>query len=113
MRPQDLPLFEHWYRTTNWILERSEKFPKHTRFTISSRINTLALEITEDIVTAIYSRDKRSCLERINMRLEILRIMFRISHERRYISHDQYEFISKAINESGKMTGGWLKSISH
>lgn len=112
MKPQDIPLFEHWYKTNNWILDRCEKYPKHTRFTVSSRICAISLEIIEAIVQCVYTREKRPHLESINLRLETLRIMFRLSHDRRYISGDQYEFISKAINETGRMVGGWLKSLT-
>lgn len=112
MKPQNIPLFEHWYRTTNWVLDRCEQYPKHTRFTISSRISAIALEIIEDIVQAIYQKNKRPLLQNVNRRLETLRILFRLSFDRKYISAKQYEYISKAINEAGRMTGGWLKSLS-
>ena len=45
------------------------------------------------------------------MILEKLRVFFRISHGRRYISHAQYEYISGAIDITGRMAGGWLKKL--
>lgn len=104
------PIFEKWYSTLNWILDKVEKLPKSVRFTISTKISNLALEIMETIIEMIYSKNKKPLLTKINLLLEKLRIYFRICSDRRYISLKQYEFISKALNETGKMTGGLLKS---
>jgi hypothetical protein len=43
------------------------------------------------------------------MKLEKLRILFRICHSRHYISTHQYAYIAACINESGKLCGGWMK----
>lgn len=107
--PKNYELFNHWYKTTNWLLERCEKMPKHTRFTISSRIVNLALETVELILEAIYTKDRAGFLKRINMNLEKLRFFNRLCKDRRYMSITQYEFLAKAINQAGKMCGGWLK----
>lgn len=103
------PLFEHWYKTLDWILSSVEKFPKNARFSLASRIADLALEAMELIIEAIYSKNRSSIFDTLNLNFEKLRVLFRISHDRKYISVKQYEYISKAINEAGKMTGGWRK----
>lgn len=109
--PTQYPLFEHWYKTTNWILDRCERMPRDVRFTVSQRISDLSLQVTEHIIEAIYRKDKLASLQSINMCLEKLRLFFRLCHDRKYISINQFEFISRAINEAGKMCGGWLKKI--
>jgi len=105
------PIFEQWYRTLDWILATVEKYPKNARFTMASRISNLAMDAMETVIEAVYTKKRRVLLERLNMTLEKLRVFFRISHDRRYISHSQYEYISGAINITGKMAGGWLKRI--
>lgn len=104
------PLFEHWYKTTDWILDRCDKMPKHTRFTVSGRVANLAVETMEVQAEAVYSRDKIPLLRRVNLNLEKLRLFFRLCHDRRYISPSQYEFVQTEINTAGKMCGGWIKS---
>ena len=106
------PVFEQWYKTTDWILQTCERMPKHARFTISNRIINLTLDNLDYITTAIYSKNKTSFLQKINMNLERLRIFFRLVKDRRYISINQYEYIMLAINENGKMIGGWLKKTN-
>ena len=107
---EDYPVFVKWSDATDWILDTVEKFPKSVRFTISTRISNITLDIMEGIIEAIYTKDRSYILERLNLYIEKLRVMFRISYKRRYISMNQYEFISEVLNETGKMIGGWKKT---
>jgi hypothetical protein len=110
--PTEFPIFDHWYKTCDWILQACERMPKHTRFTISGRIVNLSLDLTALFTEAIYSKARVPLLQKANLLLEQLRILFRLSKDRRYISLAQYEFISGAIQQCGKMTGGWLKTMA-
>ncbi|SLM27479.1 conserved hypothetical protein [Desulfamplus magnetovallimortis] len=104
------PIFEHWYKTLDWILGAIEKYPKNARFSIASRIGSISLDAMELLIEAIYTKNRKPILDQFNMQLEKLRIFFRLSHDRRYISTVQYGYISKAIDTAGKMAGGWKKS---
>ncbi len=83
--------------------------PKHTRFTISSKIASIALENTDLIIKAIYSKQKLALLNTLNLNLERLRIFFRMCKDRRYISIKQFGYIIDELNITGKMCGGWIK----
>ncbi|MBN2374714.1 diversity-generating retroelement protein Avd [bacterium] len=107
---EDFPLFVKWSEATDWILETTEKFPKSVRFTISGRIANMTLDVMEGIIEAIYTKERRHILERINLYIEKLRVMFRISYKRRYVSMSQYEYISGILDEAGRMIGGWKKT---
>ena len=107
--PSGYPLFEHWYKTTDWILDKCDKLPRQTRFTLAGRIANLALETLELITEAIYSHDRAPLLKKINLDLEKLRIFFRLCKDRRLISVAQYQFIIGELQTTGKMVGGWLK----
>jgi len=109
MTTHDYPLFVHWQQTLHWIMDSAERFPQKARFTLANRIVELALDVLENIIEAIYSGTRKVFLQRINLQLEKLRILFRLSCERHYISLKQLEYISRQLNEAGKMTGGWLK----
>jgi hypothetical protein len=103
-------LLEHWYKTTDWLLDKCDRFPKQTRFTIAGRLANLSLETLELITEATYAREKRALLTRVNLVLEKMRLLLRLCFERRYLSMAQYEFIQTEINTAGRMCGGWLKS---
>ena len=107
--PDELPIFTHWLQFLEWLLPATEKFPRRVRFTFADRINTLALDIAEDLVEARYSRDKQAILRRANLRLEKLRVLLRLCHRLRYLPHAGYEHAARSINEVGRMLGGWIK----
>lgn len=109
---EDYPLFVHWYQTLDWILTTVERFPKDAKFTLGNRVSTAGLTTVELIVEAIYTRQRSHILDRINMEIEKQRVLFRIAYDRRYISIRQYEHISKALDQAGRMVGGWKKNRS-
>ena len=106
---EELPVFAKWMEFLNWLLPVTEKFPKSVRHTLSSRLENLALDLVEDLVEARYSRNKRDALRSANMRLEKIRVLLRICHQRTYLSTNGYHHSIKAINEVGRMLGGWIK----
>ena len=106
---EDYPVFVKWSDATDWILDTVEKFPKSVRFTIAGRIGNMTLDVMEGIIEAIYTKDRSRILEKLNLHLEKLRVMFRISFNRKYISKNQYEHISEMLDETGRMLGGWRK----
>jgi hypothetical protein len=107
--PEEPAIFTRWMEFLEWLLPATEKFPKRVRFTFADRINNLALDIVEDLVEARYSRDKRLLLQRVNLRLEKLRILLRLCHRLKYLSNRGYEHASRSLNEVGRMLGGWIK----
>ncbi len=110
MASVELPLFVHWEKTLRDILSRTEKFPKRVRFTLSSRIDNLALDVLEQIVEARYTKDKSAVLRQANVDLEKLRVLLRISHDERHLDHKGFEHVARNIDEAGCMIGGWIRS---
>ena len=106
-----IPLMDHWFRFTEWVFDRTARFPKSCRFTISSRIDMLMLDGMEKIVEARFGVERTLVLESFNILLEKLRFFFRLSFSKQYISAGDYEYASSEVEEIGRMAGGWLKSI--
>ena len=108
-KEKELPILVKWMEFLKWLLPATEKFPKRARFPFADRINNLALDIVEDLIEAQYTHQKRALLQRANLRLEKLRILLRISYEQKYLAYKAYEHAVRAVNEVGKMLGGWIK----
>ena len=106
---QNYPLFNHWLSTINWLMDRAEAMPKHVRFTLSNRIVAHSLDIQELITRAIYTQERKILLGEINRKLELLRILLRICHQRSYLSTRQYQYAAEQVDAAGRMVGGWLK----
>ena len=109
MSHEDLPIFVRWYKFLGWLLDTTVKFPKRVRFTFSSRLDNLALDILEKLIEAAYSRNKIPILKKTNLEVEKMRILFRVCHEQGYLSTRSYEYGIKELYDVGRMLGGWIK----
>jgi len=107
---EDYPVFVLWMDALDWILNAVDRFPKSVRGTLSNRIVNMSLDVVEGLVEAIYTKERAHILGKVNLYIEKLRVLFRISHKRGYLSAGQYEHISGLLNETGKMIGGWRKA---
>lgn len=105
----ELPIFIQWMDFLKWLLTATDKFPKKARFTFSDRVNQIALDIVEEIIEAKYSSNKAMILREANLNLEKLRVLLRICYESRYLPLKSYEYAVFAMNDIGKMLGGWIK----
>lgn len=71
------------------------------RFTLASRIDTLALDVLGDLVEARYTRRKAEILRRANLRLEKLLVLLRPCHGRRLVPHPAYEHAARELDAVG------------
>ena len=108
----ELPLFSRWMETTRWLLQITEKFPKHRRWTLTRRIDDLALDVLEGIAQASYVKDKQALLRSCNLKLTRLRILLRLSHELGHMARQHYLRSAEELDECGRMLGGWLRSCA-
>ena len=106
----DYPLYIKWRYIVEYCIDICGKYPKNVRFTLCNRIVNISLDVLEAILEAIYAKQKTDILRSANLYMEKLRVLMRISVNKKYISLQQYEHISREINEAGKMIGGWIKS---
>jgi hypothetical protein len=109
----DFPIFLKWQENINWLFLTVEKFPKKVRVTISDRLLNLGLDIMEDFTEARYSKSKLSILRRANLKLEKMRLLLRLCHQQKILSHQAYKHGSYVLNEVGQMLGGWIKQQEH
>ena len=117
-RPKRIPeqpvLLVKWYDHTKWLLERVEQFPKNQRFVLGTRLADLAVEVLEDLVEAAYAGRPRKVdlLAKVNRRIEVARWLVRLARDRHILSNAQLGFSSRALEECGRMVGGWLRSLT-
>lgn len=87
--------------------------PKSQRFLLSDRILNLLSDLLETIIEAYYAptQAKRALLNRVNLIIEKTRYFFRLCYDLGYINSIQYHDFAAKLDEIGRMTGGWLKSL--
>jgi len=104
------PVLEKMYQFLLWLIPTVDKFPRAQKFLLGDRIQTAALDVMEHLVKAAYSRDKLSILNQINLQLETLRFLFRLAYDLKLMDMRRYEFASRALDDVGRMVGGWRKA---
>jgi len=112
---QLLPVMAAWEEFIDWVLARTESFPKSVRYSLTSRIDNRVLAVAIRLIDARYApkNQRLRSLLRINRDLEKLRLLFRVAHRRAILAHGAYEYASRETDRAGRMIGGWIKSIRH
>ena len=93
-----------------WIIPKVEKFPKSYRFSIGQTLVAASIELLMNLVDATYQSRNSGSLGAAVREVNQIRYLVRLAKDLRVINIDGYEFGSKAMDEVGRMAGGWLKS---
>jgi hypothetical protein len=94
-----------------WIIPQIDKFPRVRRFTLGERIETALLDVLERLLEAAYSRGqtKADALRTANLRLGVVRHLWRLSHTLKALPAKQYSHGAGLIEELGRQIGGWYR----
>jgi hypothetical protein len=97
-----------------WLMPKTESFPKGYRHTVTARLAGAALDLLEQLVEAQGRRGaaRRARLQDADTSLDKLRIYLRLAHEWQWLSHGQYEHVSRIVAEIGRLVGGWMRQTS-
>lgn len=107
---QQSPIFVKSFETLLWILEHTKKFPKHQRFVLAKRIEEAALSFQDQLVYATKTRTPLLALQQADFHLERLRLYNRLALKLKLSSFAQYEHLARALDELGRLLGGWMRS---
>jgi hypothetical protein len=107
------PIYALLVDLIGWTFDRTASLPKSQRFTFGQRVDLLSLDCLELVIEAIYAAPdaKPALLRRLNLNLEKLRVFWRLICDRGWISQQQLLFVSEALDQIGRMTGGWLRQL--
>ena len=109
-KDEELIVITKTYDLILWSCNHTGKFPRNHRFVLGERIEHRLYELLEMLIEAKYSRARTQMLQRANLQLEILRFQMRLAKDLQCLKVDSYGFATKAIDDIGKLVGGWLKS---
>jgi 23S rRNA-intervening sequence protein len=87
--------------------------PRSAKFTLGERIQDHLADLLETYIKAYYlpAAEKRPLLNQANVTLEMLRYYFRLGYDLGHYNSLRYQEFVEKLQEIGKMTGGWLKSL--
>jgi hypothetical protein len=104
------PALEATYRFILWLVPTVERFPRSQKFLLGDRIHSTALDMLERLIEATYTRQRDAALTRANLDVEKLRVMIRLATDLRHMDGRRYEFAVRALDEIGRLIGGWRKA---
>lgn len=104
------PALEAMFRFILWLVPTVEKFPRSQKFLLGDRIQATSIDVLEKLVEATYTRERARLLQGANLGIEKLRFLFRLATELRHLDLGRYEHAARALDEVGRMIGGWRKA---
>lgn len=95
------------------MYQYTKLFPKKDRYSLGVKVESLVLELLEQILFAgnLPKLRKIPHLEQAIILLETLKLLIRLSYHVQAIDYKKYESSQLLIQEIGKMLGGWKKSL--
>ena len=99
------PALEKAYQFLRWLIPTLDKFPRSQRFVLGDRIEYTALTEFDGLIEATYSKQVETILRAVNLALEKLRFLIRLSKDLRYLDLKRYEFGAREIDEIGRPPG--------
>ncbi len=109
---QNMVIFSRTFDLLEWLLPKSERFPRAYRSTVTQRLMDAALDLQEALVAAEprRGRSRVSALRDADAALGRLRVYLRLAHRWRWLSDGQYQHVGGMVAEIGRLLGGWLRS---
>ena len=108
-RGEELVVITKTYDLILWSCNHTSRFPRSHRFVLGERIERNLYDLLETLIEAKYSRQRQELLQNANLKLEILRFQMRLAKDLQCFKHNSYQFASKAIDEIGRLIGGWAR----
>lgn len=112
--PTDVPIIHTLYQAYSLFHDLQLKFPKSQRYSLGTVIQNQLLQIIEAVVTAAYRNDSNAKSEQLyiaSAKLDLLRLQIRLAKDCKCLNNQAYLELESKLHESGRMLGGWLRSI--
>lgn len=109
----DIPIFSKLYDFYKNLSAHIPTFPKTKRYTLGQKLDQITLDVIELTITAGYlpREQKLPALQKISIKLDLLKILLRLSSETKCLDNNKYQQLISQILEIGKMLGGWIKTV--
>ena len=106
----ELTILTKTYDLILWTANHTCRFPRNHRHVLGTRIEDKLYDILDLLIDAKFSRQRREQLDETNRHLEKLRFLLRLARDLKCLEVSSYGFGTKAVDEIGRLVGGWLRS---
>ena len=96
-----------------WLMQHTRKFPKNQRFLMARRMEEASLDFHERINQAAKRKagGAGKALAEADEVLANLKMYNRLCKDLKLLAFNQYEYLAVALDEIGRLLGGWQKSV--
>jgi hypothetical protein len=109
---KESPIFTRTYDLLRWLIPMTIKFPRSQRFVLAEAVQRTALRFHERIIEAAHAAEPLPVLHQADVDLTKLRVYLRLCCDLKLMSTGQYGHAAKMVDETGRLLGGWIKSVS-
>jgi hypothetical protein len=108
----DIPVFKKSYELYKTLYGYRADVPRKDKYAVWQRSEDAALDIIEGILCASQMKqtDKVPVLERVSVKLNLLRVFVRLMKETKVIDAKRYVALQGIIDDIGRQLGGWIKT---
>ena len=107
---QELKVIQDFYDFMLWLIQHTEKFPRHHRYSLGVAMENRLQRILELLLRAKYTRDTAGYLNDANVELEVLRFQVRLATDVRALPLKSHGHAAGVMQQIGAQIGGWLSS---
>ena len=107
-----LPIYRVTYDLLQVVTRITRDMPRDYKQSLGGKIREECVELTVLIYRANCSRDKRSHLELLQERLQVVMLLLRLAKDMKLISTGQFAQTIELTDQIGKQSSGWLKASS-
>jgi len=105
-----LPIYKVAYDLLDTITDLAKNMPRDFKASIGAKLRDECTEIVVLIFRANVATDKESHLTALIERLQVSKLLLRLSKDKRLISVGQYAKSVELTNSIGRQATGWRKS---
>lgn len=109
----ETPILQKVYDFYRELYLTIEKWPKKDKYTLGEKAEKTTLDLMELLIAANYTqREKKiASLDQAAVKLDLLKTLIRLAENIKAISTKKYLLLEEKLQETGRMLGGWIKSL--
>jgi len=92
-----------------------KQFPKKDRYSLGQKLDTFTLHVFELTILAGMSEGQKKIpyLEKSIVYSDLLKILIRLAKDIEALDNKRYLKLEQALQEIGRMLGGWKRSVKN
>lgn len=107
----DLPLYKATYDLTLEMFKLVKDFEREYKYTIGEDLKKKTIDLVALIYRANTIRDKLEVIVSAREKIEVIRLLVRLTKDLKQISMKKFVSISKSIETVSRQLVGWSKSL--